>query len=441
MPSTHPHPRRHQTKRKTIPLRFQVILLIERLFRQQAFSGHLLHSFLEKQSLSSQDRALFTELYYGLLRRGHELLYRVDSLLANPQKTPRRVRWILAQALYQKKYLSRIPDHAMVHEAVQIAREHGASESMVATVNAVLRKYLRQQSDSAQDPLWMRFSLPEWLMSRLMHQWGSDMAQVVATSLLARSPVTVRVNPIKSIEKNIIQELTGQGVQVLATPLPGCLILENLTGSPAELIGYQRGDYSLQNRTSQQIAPWLDPRAGQDILDACAGQGGKTHHLAELTKNEARIFCDDIDESKLRLNLARAGVMGLCSVQRAQKGQTYDRILLDAPCSGLGTIASHPEIKWYRQERDLSRYALRQLALLREKSSLLRVGGKLLYAVCSMDKVEGEFVIRDFLKSSPHFKRDPEFSTPYNDGIWGTTIFPTDSGGSGYFVSRLVRQV
>lgn len=431
---------------KKLPIsrgRYQLIPVLTDLFAKKSFSGHKLDQTLRENHFTDVDRALFTELFYGFLRFGHQLMHFVDKFLSNPEKMPAKAKWILAIAFYQKLYLSKIPDHALVNEAVEMTRRFIGPEPFPKIVNAILHKFLQNISmfkDLNDQPLWVQTSFPQWLTDRLSAQWTPIKFFHMAQGLNTRSPTFIRVNITKISEEKLMMKLQKENITCHQTGLANCLVLPELSVSPKNIPGYHEGLWTIQNMASQRIVPFMDLHDGQKILDACAGFGGKTLQMAELLKDKAEIHFFDIVDKKMSAVQIRAQQMNFRHVvAKSEFKQEYDRILVDAPCSGLGTISSHPEIKWFRSENDLNEQNEKQVEVLQHYSQYLLPGGKLVFAVCSIDQTEAAGIVRDFLAKNSNFVFDATFKTSFEDVDCGTYLMPTDKGESGYFVSRLIR--
>ena|GEM_PF-137327 len=428
------------------PARFALIPALKEILEQQAFSGHVIDKTLREKTFSAADRGLFTELLYGFLRQGHQLLAFADTFFAKPGKMPDVAKWILALAFYQKLYLTRIPDHAIVSESVELARYYLGPKPFPGLVNAVLRKFLREpenfQKMFAVASLGFQASFPDWLARRLSEQWTEQGFRTMALALNSRAPTYARINSMKTTAEAVLKTFAEAGVSCETTDYAGCLILPELSVSPVNLPGYAEGLWSIQNKASQKIAPHLDVHAGQRVLDACAGFGGKTLHMAELSGDQAFIDYFDLNSSKMEALGVRAALLGFKRVSPVKVwNKLYDRILIDAPCSGLGTTASHPEIKWLRTAKDLTEQIKTQLKVLQHYSQFLKPGGQLLYAVCSIDKSEGEGVLAAFLAETKAFCVDPNCLSPRGDSKVGTYLLPTEMGETGYFFSRLIKSI
>lgn len=436
-----PPPHNGEHKKPAISqARYHLVPVLSDLFAKKSFSGHKLDQTLKENHLSDANRALFTELFYGFLRYGHQLLYLVDKFLANPERMPAKAKWILAIAFYQKLYLHKIPDFALVNDAVEMTRRFLNSDPLAHAVNAILHKFLENSQRFVQlddEPLWVQTSFPEWMSDYLSQMWSEIKFFQMAKALNSRSPTYIRVNVTKISEENLILKLTASHIVVHQTAVPHCLLISDLSLSPKDLPGYHEGWWTIQNMASQRIVRFMDIQEGHEVLDACSGFGGKTLQIAELTRDHVRLHYFDTVQKKMSAVETRVHVMGFKHVKPVTQFGQYHRILIDAPCSGLGTIASHPEIKWFRTPEDLQQHRHKQKEVLNTYSAYLMPTGKLTYAVCSIDKNEGEVVIRNFLEEHRDFEIDPDFKTPFEDTGLGAYLMPTENGESGYFFTRL----
>lgn len=439
--------RSNHKSNKKLPIsrgRYQLVPVISDLFYKKAFSGHKLDQTFRENHLTLEDRKLFTELFYGFLRFGHRLMFFVDKFLGQPEKVPDKVKWIIAIAFYQKLYLNKIPEHALVNEAVEMTKRFVGQKPFPDLVNAVLRKFIKNISlfENLEDhPFHMQVSFPKWMSDYLCEQWGQMGFYKMSQSLNTKSPTYIRVNVTKISEEKLMMKLIDNGLDCAQTGLSNCLVLKTLTVAPKEIPGYHEGLWTIQNMSSQRVVKYLEPEEGDAILDACCGFGGKTLQIAELIKDKAQIWYYDIVEKKMNAIGIRSQQMGFKKVRPIvdEQFREYDKILIDAPCSGLGTIASHPEIKWFRTLEDLKEQRQKQMEVLETYSPYLKVGGKILYAVCSIDKNEGENIVKAFLEKHSDFAFDDSFKTPFEDVEYGTYIMPSSKGETGYFISRLVR--
>ena len=362
-----------------------------------------------------QDRALLHMLCYGTLRNHWRLRWFIVQLLDKPLKSQDRiVESLLAVGLFQLLE-SRVPDHAAVSLTVEATRRLRRPK-FAPLVNAVLRNFRRMGLATMEPPEEeARFNHPAWLIERLKQDWPSHWRQIVDANN-GRGPMWLRVNAKKVSRPDYMERL--QGAQAEGGP-PGQH--EMLDGFPQairleeprpvrELPGFADGLVSVQDAAAQLAAPWLLAEGGMRILDACAAPGGKAAHLLELAGPGASLMAIDADAgrmSRVGENLERLGLVATLKVADASRpegwwdGELFDRILIDAPCSGTGVIRRHPDIKLLRRNADIGVNARLQLDLLSALWPLLAPGGRLLYVTCSVLSAENDEVITRFLREQP----------------------------------------
>ena len=396
---------------------FQVLCRVE----DGAYSDLALDGALEAvPNLDPRERGLATELVYGVLRRRGSLDYILDGYCRQSlAKLEPQALCLLRLGVYQLFYLDKIPQRAAVHSTVELARQMGL-ERVTGLVNGILRSCLREPErvkwpKHQCDPVgWLthKQSLPAWLASRWLAEFGLPEASALAEAMTQVPPTTVRVNLLKTDRDSFIQKLAE--LDVVATPTrfaPEGVIVERgglrlLNGADLEL-------YQVQDEASMLIAHLLEPKAGEKILDVCAAPGGKTTHLAALTDNQTEIMAMDLYPQRLDLLRGSAVRLGCSSITTQAwdmtqpctllAGQTFDRVLVDAPCSGLGVLRRNPESRWRRTEADILRLAKLQGEILTNAAELVSAGGMLLYSLCTTTAEESREVIERFLDHNSDF--------------------------------------
>ena len=395
-----------------------------------------------------RERGLLQELCYGVCRWQPRLQVWLDQLLQRPLD-PREstVQALLLIGLYQLEQL-RIPAHAAVAETVTAARELHKPWA-AGLVNAILRSFLRRRAELAAlidtDPQ-VRTAHPCWLLERLQQDWPADWPALVAANN-ARPPFTLRINRLHLDREAYRARLTAAGRAV--EPAVGAATALTLAEpvEPAALPGFAEGWVSVQDAAAQWAAPLLAVQPGLRVLDACAAPGGKTGHLLECAP-DLQLTALDQDPARLervRDNLNRLRLAARLIAGDAQRpanwwdGVPYDRILLDAPCSATGVIRRHPDIKLLRRETDIAALANRQQALLTVLWPLLRPGGCLLYATCSVLDQENAQVIAQFLSTRPDAKEQPVTADWGRPLAQGRQILPGEAGMDGLYYAVLVK--
>ncbi len=396
--------------------------ILNRIELKGAYAEPLLDSYLSGNNIKNrQDRGLITELVYGVLRNRNRLdwaITRVYTGVFDAMEIP--VRNIIRTGVYQLLYTDRIPPFAAVNEAVAIAKN--IRPAAAGLVNAVLRNVIRKKDgiiwpDLAGDAIpaiSVNYSHPVWMVERWAKLYGIEETIAICRANNEIPPLTVRVNTLKTSREEVISALKNGGVSArpaLFSP-EGIAILDNSAGL-RETAPFRQGLIRMQDEASQLVAHLLSPQPDEQALDLCAGAGGKTLHLAALMQNRGEITAVDINRAKLGQLQAEAKRLGVTIVRiiqgdggRRKEGisKVFDKVLVDAPCSGLGTLRRNPEIRWRLASGDIRALQQKQKNLLENAANLVKPGGRLAYCVCTTTPEETEEVVADFLRSDQRFK-------------------------------------
>lgn len=434
--------------------------ILQRLEGSTLHADDLIDQELSRNRLQGADRGLLTELVFGVLRHQGTLDHYLRQLVQQPlEKLEQPVLLLLRLGLHQLRYLDRIPAHAAVHASVELAKQ--LFPRAKGMVNGVLRSYLRRAGElSLPDPehqpaAWLAatYSLPEWLADQWLQLLPREEAAQLGTSSLKVPPITLRTNSLRISREVLLSQLQNAGIA--AEPChyaPGGIRLLS-RGPVMELPGFHEGFWTVQDEASQLVSLLLDPQPGEQVLDMCAAPGGKTTHLAQLMGDRGQVTATDlnqrrirkISESAERLDLTCIQALAADALQPAYLyGRQFDRVLLDAPCSGLGVIRRNPEAKWRLTPAEVTRCALRQRLLLETAVTRLKPGGVLVYATCSTAYEEDEAIITDFLSRHPAFVIEDDVPLLHShpdicssDGMLRT--WPHRHGCDGFFAARLKR--
>ena len=395
------------------------------------------------------DRGLLQELCYGVCRWQPQLQAVLDRLLQRPlPSTERSVHALLLVGLYQLWHL-RIPDHAVVAETVAAVRTL-RKPRMAGLINAVLRNALRRRAELAaliEADLEARSAHPRWLLERLQQDWPEDWTAIVIANN-ARPSFTLRVNRLQVDRESYQQQLATIGKIAEPSLLVETALTLTESVDPAGLPGFTEGWLSVQDAAAQLAAPLLDLQPEMRGLDACAAPGGKTSHLLECAP-KIDLTALDQDAERLRrvrdnLNRLRLSARLIAGDARRPSdwwdGVAYDRILLDAPCSATGVIRRHPDIKLLRRAGDIAALAGQQRAILTSLWPLLKPGGRLLYATCSVLRQENDQVIAAFLAAHPDAKEQPINACWGRALAHGRQILPGEAGMDGFYYALLIKQ-
>ena len=373
--------------------------VLRRVQTQGAFASAALRSGVE--GLDDRDRGLATELVYGVLRRRGQLDRALSPRGRRFKDVDPKLHDVLRVAAYQLIFLDRVPDHAAVDSAVDQARQRRGDRG-ARMVNAILRKLsdrprqarLRAGPSLEADPvahIAIEGSLPRPLAQRLIADFGPQEALRLAVASLEQAPVVLRVNQMRATREAIVDEVRGTaGAHPLAAHLPPSAGL-----LAADLPAITEGRATQQDEASMHVIDMLDPKPGQRVLDVCAAPGGKTTAIAERMNDEGQVVAYDRAIDKLRHVRASAERLGLTSIETVEvlPVESFDRVLVDAPCSGLGTLRRHPEIRWRWRDDDTEEATRNQAKILAGAAELVRPGGVLVYSVCTMLKAETESVV------------------------------------------------
>jgi len=455
-----------------------------------AYADGALERELQRQPLMGQDRALATELAYGAIRQRRLLDAWLDQLGKVPaERQPPKLRWLLHLGLYQLLASDRVPASAAVSTSVELAKRGGLTR-LAPVVNGLLRSFLRQQEAGGglvlpADPalaLAQRQSLPDWLAQALLAWLPAPQAEAFAGACNRPPSLDLRCNPLRGSRDQLLADLRAAGVA--AEPLAGLpqgLVLGGRSGDLRQLPGYAEGRWCVQDRSAQRIAPLVDPQPGERILDACAAPGGKSTHLAELMGDRGEVVALDRSAARLQRvgrNLERLGLTciqtrvgdgtqlaGRPEPTPSQAGDEpgasspgpgagdddwwqggFDRILVDAPCSGLGTLARHADARWRIGPAAIDGLVVLQRQLLEGLAPLLRPGGRLVYATCTVHPRENGELIAAFLASHPDWQLLESWQLWPGQGPAGEAAGPegeglgaggNPGGGDGFFAAAL----
>jgi 16S rRNA (cytosine967-C5)-methyltransferase len=405
--------------------------VLERVQRAGAYADVLLHSSLARSGLSAPDRAFATELVYGTLRwRG-----RLDHLLGRClDRDLAKLEPLVATALrlgaYQIVVDDRVPASAAVDESVRCLRAAGV-ERATGLANAVLRRLAAEHASLVEpalgdDPLghlMHALSLPRWIAERWLAQYGAPEAAALARASNEPPPLTVRANRLRTRRDALVAELRQRFPDARACAFAPDGIALGRRGNPSLDPAFRDGRFTVQDEASQLVVALLDPRPGERVLDVCAAPGGKSTAIAERVGAAGSVLA--LDRHQGRLELAqraarRLGVANLtCRVADAARPllevappASFDRVLVDAPCSGLGTLRRNPDARWRVRPGDPARLADAQRRILRSAAESVRVGGELVYSTCTTLPEENEGVIEAFLSGAPGFDRVPRRELP-----------------------------
>jgi len=438
--------------------------VIRRVFEAGAYADRALPAEARRRRLDPRERALAVQLAYGTVQRRLTL----DHLVARwssrpPERLDPPVLAALRLGLYQLAFLDRVPAHAAVAETVALAKREAPRGA--GLVNAVLRRAaapvaagegtlpqaaaaVRALPDDTPAAAALAHSHPEWIVRLWWDALGPDAARALLRAGNAPAEAVLRANTLR-----IAPDALRARLPVPARPAPGLpegLVLDapfDAHGDP----GWAAGLYMPQSRAAMAVARLLAPRPGERVLDLCAAPGGKTTHLAALMEDRGEVVAVERHPGRaeaLRRTAARLGAtcvtVRAADAARLDEPAAYDRVLVDPPCSDLGTLASRPDARWRKGADAPARLAREQAAILRAGAAALKPGGTLVYSTCTISPAENEAVVRAFLAEQPAFAADPLQEAP---PVWEhptvpefRQTLPHRDGTEGFFIARLVRE-
>lgn len=422
-----------------------------RLERDDGYADAVLGDTLKDASLSRQDAALVSRIFYGVTQQRLYLDYYIALYSSvRLKKMHPRVRQILRVGAYQILFCERIPPSAAVSEAVRSAAETG-NASAKGLVNAVLRRIAEAkdalppiEAASREELLSIKYSHPAALVRLLQSAVGEAAIEALLAADNEAPPACLRVNRLRAEPKAVAERLGAQRDMLL----PYCLYMPS--GNPASAEGYEEGLFSVQDKASQLAAAALAPKPGEKIADLCAAPGGKSLASAEAMGNTGSIISCDIYENKLAEIERNADRLGITTVKTALQNaaeyrpdwaNAFDRVLTDVPCSGLGIIRKKPDIR-YKNLEDIEKLPELQLSILTNASKYVKPGGTLLYSTCTLNPLENEGVVKRFLESSGKYEPQPffgELPEAYRAAAGLLTLRPDIHGTDGFFTALMRR--
>jgi 16S rRNA (cytosine967-C5)-methyltransferase len=401
-------------------------------------------------SLSAKDRALCQEIVYGVVRWQAALDWLIARKTNGREQKP-ALQNLLRLGLYQIFWLDRIPDHAAVHETVELAKQNGFGPQ-AGFVNAVLRGYLREAGETKKILAGLKisnpatgWSHPEWLVQKWQKRFGVEKTAQLLEWNNTPPKTFARVNTLKTDagklvekwrEENVEYDFVGQASRLSQTSKQkngdrrdACptdfenLVFELKSHSPLHsLASFRDGWFYIQDPSTLLAVRELDPQPGETILDLCAAPGGKTTFIAQLMNNEGKIVANDISEERLKLIHENCARLGVTCVETAL-ASTFNRVMVDAPCSNTGVMRRRVDLRWRISPEEISRLQQTQLDLLRLAATKLKPGGVLVYSTCSLEPEENSEVVKEFLREHKSFKLENERQLlPFADGVDGAFV-------------------
>lgn len=371
----------------------------------------------ELGALAPDDRGLCQELVYGVVRWQKTLDWLIARKTGGREQNP-QIHNLLQLGLYQLFWLQRVPDHAAVHETVELTKKTGF-QPKAGFVNAVLRGYTRERDETKaaleqlkQTDLAIGYSHPEWLVERWVKRWGKEKAMALLEWNNTPPPTFARINTLKADARKVKQVWDSESViyrGVQRDWISDDQVFELEAHPPlTSMRTFQEGMFYVQDPSTLLAVTSLDPKCGEHILDVCSAPGGKTTYIAERMRNEGEVLAEDMRPERLKLVVDNCERLGVTCVGTTSATKEFDRVLVDAPCSNTGVLRRRVELRWRIKPEEIARLRDTQLQILRDSAKRLKSGGTLVYSTCSLEPEENEDVVKTFLGEHPQFASQSE---------------------------------
>lgn len=417
----------------------------------------------ELEDFEVADRAFMTEVINGTIKYKIRLDYIINQYSKTPvSKMKPFIRNILRMSVYQLLFLEKVPPSAAINEAVKIVHKRKMS-NLAGFMNGVLRTIDRQREaivypDRKKDAityLSVYYSLPEWLIKTWLSEYSIEVVEKICNALNERPQVSIRVNTLKTSFEKLFEVLQEEGMRVTKGSLleNACMYLGG-TGAIQESPSFKRGEWTVQDESAMLVTHILAPQAGDKVLDMCSAPGGKSTHIAEYMKNKGQVVSTDIHPHKIEIIKKNAERLGCHIIEPVLQDGTkkveawvasFDKVLLDAPCSGLGIIKRKPDIRYSKSEADLEEIASLQKQLLGVAVNYLKVGGTLVYSTCTLSQKENEEMVAYALGAYPLELSSieasvPEPLKPYVQKGSYIQILPFVAHTDGFFIAKFTKR-
>jgi 16S rRNA (cytosine967-C5)-methyltransferase len=441
--------------------------ILNRLDRKQGTLDYLLDGVPGKYpKFSAKDQALLRAILFGVLRRKNRLDWIITHFSKTPfQKIDPKVKNVLRIGLFQIIYLDRIPVSAAVNTSVEMVKPFGG-KWLSGFVNAVLRNCARhhrevnlpEKSTSPAEALCINHSIPLWILKRWHSRMEAEELEQLCTAVNTDPVLTVRTNTMKIARKDLLSRFEKLADEIRPTPCaPDGISFIRPGKAVSEWVGFQKGWFQVQDEAAQLVVLLLEPKPGETVLDACCGFGGKTGYIGRLMNNSGKILAVDRNLAKLNalknemnrlgLSIVQPFCSNLLNLQSTLSENCFNRVFLDAPCSGMGVLNRNPDIRWNLSQNDIQTLSNQQKQLLNSIATMVIPGGVIVYCVCSIEPEENEQVIHAFLESHKNFIVDTQLKLPAGCEMFDIVSkgffksFPHRHYMDGFFAARLKRLV
>ena len=437
------------------------LAVLGQVLEEGAYTNLAINKYLRTHQMEAQERRLFTELVYGTVKALGTIDWYLAQCVTRPlEQLEKSVLEVLRLSAYQLLYMERIPAAAACNEAVKLTR-CVSHEGSAKFVNGVLRGLLRKQQageltlpDPEQDDagyLALKYYHPRWLVKRWLGPCGREGTEALLAFNNTAAPVCFRTNTLVLSREQLLETLTATGAEAEASRWCAEGIVVNKLGNSglSELLEKVPDAFYVQDESSMLVAGLLAPLPGMEVLDLCSAPGGKTTHVAQLMHNAGSITACDVHEHKLALIAENAARLGISIIKPTLNDGTvlreewlgkFDRVLVDAPCSGMGVLRRRAEARWRKQRKDLKLFPPLQLEILSNAAQYVKAGGRMVYSTCTIEQSENHYLIEEFLAKHPSWHRVP-FAHPLNgEMVEELQLLPQKDGIDGFYICVLEKK-
>ncbi len=446
-------------KKKLVNARSAAAFIVQQVLVDGAYTNIAVNKFLRNNPLEDLERRLLTELVYGTVKAVGTIDWYLQQCVTRPlDKIEKEILSVLRISVYQIIYMPRIPNSAACNEAVKLARSL-SNEGSAKFVNAVLRSLLRKQEagefkfpDQEQDDagyLSLQYFHPRWLIKRWLGPYGRDGVERLLQFDNTAAPVCLRTNTLTITREQLLASLAEAGAECHASKWSKDGIVCEKLPSLSSVFAKLENAFYVQDESSMLVGHVVAPEPGMRVLDMCSAPGGKTTHVAQLMENQGEIIACDVHEHKLKLiqeNAARLNIsiikpqLSDGTIFRPEWGESFDRVLVDAPCSGLGVLRRRAEARWRKKRNELKLFPTLQLKILRNASRYVKDGGRLIYSTCTIEQAENHYLVEEFLQARPEWQRVP-FKHPLTGVLVDELqLLPQNDGTDGFYICILEKR-
>ncbi|MBQ7884294.1 MAG: 16S rRNA (cytosine(967)-C(5))-methyltransferase RsmB [Phascolarctobacterium sp.] len=442
---------------KKATARSGAVEILQQVLNEGAYTNIAVNKYLRSHSLSDMERRLLTELVYGTVKAVGTIDWYLAQCVTRPlDKIDKLVLNILRVSVYQLLYMDKIPVSAACNEAVNLARLF-SHEGTAKFVNGVLRGLLRKkdsftfpdEGQEAADYISLKMYHPRWLVKKWLKNYGREATEALCAFDNTPAPVCLRVNTLVTTRDKLVAELTKAGGQVRASKWSADGIVCDKLPALSEVFANLHNAFYVQDESSMLVGAVLAPRAGETVIDMCSAPGGKTTHLAQLMQNEGIIYAGDVHEHKIKLieeNAARLGIKIIkAQLQDATQfveawEQKADKVLVDAPCSGMGVLRRRAEARWRKTRNDLKIFPPLQLKILNNAARYVKAGGTLVYSTCTIEQAENHYLVQEFLAANPEWHIEPFPHPLTGELVEELQLLPQVDNVDGFYICKLKKK-